>query len=160
MKKLDYDQRLAELGIELPGPPKAYYSYVPIVFSRGQLYISGQINALNGTLQRKGKLGDDATLEQAKEAARLCGLNILSHVRNACGGTLNRVNRCVRLTGYVNATPDSHEHAEAMDGCSSLIQEIFGEIGRHTRTCIGVASLPFNALIEIDAIFEIDGDEN
>ena len=156
MKKLDYDKRLLELGIELPEPPKAYFCYVPTVLSEGKLYISGQINTFNGELQREGKLGGDATIEYGKEAARLCGLNILSHVRHACGGTLNRVKRCVRLTGYVNATPDCHSHAQAMDGCSMLMQEIFGEVGRHTRTCIGVASLPFNALIEIDGIFEID----
>lgn len=155
MKTLDYDQRLAEIGIELPTPPKSYFNYVPTLISGNQLYISGQLGTQNGGLHHQGRLGESATLDSTKKAARLCGLNILAHVREACGGTLNRVTHCLRITGYVNASPDCHEHAEAMDGCSDLMYEVFGEIGRHTRASIGVASLPFNALIEVEAIFEI-----
>lgn len=155
MKRLDFDGRVAELGIELPTPPSPYFSYVPALINGSQLFISGQICAWNGDLQHVGRLGENATLEHAKEAARLCALNILAQVRTACGGTLNRVSRCVRLAGYVSATPDCREHAAAMEGCSTLMHEVFGDAGRHTRTTIGVASLPFNALFEVDAIFAL-----
>lgn len=155
MKRLDFDGRVAELGIELPTPPSAYFSYVPALINGSQLFISGQICAWNGELRHVGRLGENATLDNAKEAARLCALNILAQVRTACGGTLNRVSRCVRVAGFVSATPDFREHAEAMEGCSILMQEVFGDAGRHTRTTIGVASLPFNALIEVEAIFAL-----
>lgn len=155
MKRLDFDGRIAELGIELPTPPNPYFSYVPALIDGNQLFISGQICASNGEVQHVGRLGESATLDSAKAAARLCALNILAQVRNACGGTLNRVSRCVRIAGYVSSTPDCLEHAEAMEGCSALIQEIFGDAGRHTRTTVGVTSLPLNALIEIEAIFAI-----
>jgi enamine deaminase RidA (YjgF/YER057c/UK114 family) len=155
MKTLDYDRRLIELGIELPTPPQSYFNYVPTLISGNHLYISGQLSSRSGEPHHRGRLGEDASLESTQVAARQCGLNILAHVRKACGGTLNHVAHCVRITGYVNASSDCYQHAEAMDGCSDLMYEIFGEVGRHTRSTVGVASLPFNALIEIDAIFEI-----
>jgi enamine deaminase RidA (YjgF/YER057c/UK114 family) len=155
MKTVDFDGRIAELGIELPAPPNSYFSYVPALIDGNRLFISGQICARNGEVQHAGRLGESATLDTAKAAARLCALNILAQVRNACGGTLNRVSRCVRIVGYVNATPDCLEHGEAMEGCSALMQDVFGDLGRHTRTTVGVISLPLNALIEVEAIFSI-----
>jgi enamine deaminase RidA (YjgF/YER057c/UK114 family) len=151
----DFDQRLAQLGIELPTPASPAFSYVPTVISGNRLYISGQLGFWNGELRHKGKLGGAATLEDGKAAARLCGLNVLGHVRNACGGTLNRVVRCLRMTGYVSTEPTCYDHALAMNGCSELMHEVFGERGRHTRTTVGVASLAFDAVVEVDAIFEI-----
>jgi len=160
MKTFDYDQRLAQLGIDLPIPPRAYFNYVPTLICGSHLYISGQLSSRNGEPHHTGRLGENASLLSTKAAARQCGLNILAHVRNACGGTLNRVIHCVRITGYVNASPDCHEHAEALDGCSDLMYEVFGDSGRHTRSCVGVRSLPLSALIEIDAIFEVRMEEN
>jgi len=157
METIDFDKRLIELGIALPEPPPAYASYLPTFLSGNQLFISGQVASQNGELKHTGRLGESATLDSVKEASRLCGLNILSQVRNACGGTLNRVSHCVRLNGYVNAASDCQEQAEAMEGCSRLMIEVLGEAGSHTRTTVGVSSLPLNASIEVDAIFEIRG---
>jgi enamine deaminase RidA (YjgF/YER057c/UK114 family) len=151
----DFDRRLAELGIELPTPSAPSFSYVPTLISGNQLFISGQLGFWNGELRHKGKLGGGATLEDAKAAARLCGLNVLGHVRQACGGTLNRVTRCLRMTGFVSTLPTCYDHATAMNGCSDLMHEVFGELGRHTRCTVGVASLAFDAVVEVDAIFEI-----
>jgi enamine deaminase RidA (YjgF/YER057c/UK114 family) len=151
----DFDRRLRELGIELPTPAAPSFSYVPTLVSGNLLYISGQLGFWNGELRHKGKLGGAASLEDGQAAARLCGLNVLAHVRHACGGTLNRVARCLRMTGYVSTLPTCYDHAVAMNGCSDLMHEVFGEQGRHTRTTVGVASLAFDAVVEVDAIFEI-----
>jgi enamine deaminase RidA (YjgF/YER057c/UK114 family) len=151
----DFDQRIAQLGIELPTPAAPAFSYVPTIVSGNRLYISGQLGFWNGELRHKGKLGGAATLDDGKAAARLCGLNVLGHVRQACGGTLNRVVRCLRMTGYVSTEPTCYDHALAMNACSELMHEVFGERGRHTRTTVGVASLAFDAVVEVDAIFEI-----
>ena len=155
MNTTDFDQRLQELGIELPTPVAPSFSYVPTLISGNHLYISGQLGFWRGELPHKGKLGGSATLEDGRAAARLCGLNVLAHVRHACGGTLNRVVRCLRMTGFVSTVPDCYDHALAMNGCSELMQEVFGEQGRHTRATVGVASLAFDAVVEVDAIFEI-----
>ena len=154
----DFDGRLARLGVQLPQAPKPLYNYVPALVSGNQVHVSGQLSFENGALRHRGKLGDDATLDDARDAARLCGLNILAHVRNACGGTLNRVTHCLRMTGYVNSTPDCTDQPAAMDGCSGLIVDIFGERGRHVRTCVGVAALPLNGVIVVEAVFEIEPD--
>ncbi len=155
MEPLDFDKRLAEFGVELPPAPAAYARYIPARRSGSQLFISGQLAWQHGQLNHTGKLGGSASLESVREAGRLCGLNILSQVKEACGGTLNRVSHCIRLTGYVNATPDCNSHAEAMDGCSTLLIDVLGDAGLHARTTVGVCSLPLDASIEVDAIFEL-----
>lgn len=150
----DYDSRLAALGIELPEPSKPVFSYIPALHVGSMLYISGQLGIWKGKLQQTGKLGV-VSLKDAQAAARLCGLNVLAHVRAGNGGTLNGVVRCVRITGYVSSQPDCYDHAAAMNACSDLMHEIFGEAGRHTRTTVGVAALPFDATVEVDAIFQL-----
>lgn len=155
MNMTDFDKRLQELGIALPTPAAPAFSYVPTLISGNLLYISGQLGFRDGQLPHKGKLGGGATLEDGQAAARLCGLNVLAHVHQACGGTLNRVVRCLRMTGFVSTVPDCYDHAVAMNGCSELMHEVFGEAGRHTRATVGVASLAFDAVVEVDAIFEI-----
>lgn len=155
MNTTDFDLRISELGIELPAPVAPSFSYVPTLISGNQLFISGQLGFWKGQLVHKGKLGGAASLDDGKAAARLCGLNVLAHVHHACGGTLNRVVRCLRMTGFVSTVPDCYDHATAMNGCSELMHEVFGEQGRHTRATVGVASLAFDAVVEVDAIFEI-----
>lgn len=156
MNPTDFDQRLKELGIILPEPAAAAFNYVPTLISGNQLYVSGQLGFWNGVLQHHGKLGEKASLEDAAAAARLCGLNVLAHVSNACGGTLNAVRRCLKMTGYVSTSPQCYDHAVAMNACSDVMHEVFGEQGRHTRATVGVASLAFDAVVEVDALFEID----
>ena len=149
------DARLKELGIVLPAsiPPAA--NYVPSVQSGNLLFIAGQVPTRDGKDIYTGKLGANITMEQGQEAARLCAINILSHVRNALGGDLDRVVRCVRMTGYVNSTPDFGQQPLVVNGASDLMVEVFGEAGRHARAAVGNAALPRNVPVEVDAIFEV-----
>lgn len=149
------ETRLSELGVKLPAPSAPAANYVPFVISGRHVYISGQVTAGASGLEYRGKLGDSFTVEQGQAAARLCALNILSQLNLACEGDLDRVTRCIRICGYVNATPDFTEHPAVINGASDFIVEVFGERGRHARAAVGVASLPFDVAVEIEAIFEI-----
>jgi enamine deaminase RidA (YjgF/YER057c/UK114 family) len=148
------DARLSQLGIALPSlaPPAA--NYVPWVRTGNLLFISGQVSTRDGK-DLTGKLGAGVSVEDGQQAARFCALNILSQVRVALDGDLDRVVRCVRLTGFVNCAPDFGEQPKVVNGASDLIVEVFGEAGRHARAAVGMASLPRNTAVEVDAIFEV-----
>lgn len=147
------ENRLKELGIELPTPPLPVASYVPFVQSGNLVHISGQISiAPDGGI--KGKLGE-MTLEEGQRAARLCGLNLLAQIKAACGGDLNRVVRIVKLGGFVNVLPDFDAIPAVINGCSDLMVEVFGDKGKHARSAVGVANLPLGFAVEVDAIVEI-----
>jgi enamine deaminase RidA (YjgF/YER057c/UK114 family) len=148
------DDRLKELGIALPKIQMPWANYVSVVVSGSLVYLSGQLPALDRLLI-KGKLGAELTLEDGRKAARLCALNMLPHLREACGGDLDRVVRCVEIGGFVNSTPEFTEHPLVLNGASEFLVDIFGEAGRHTRFAVGVASLPFNFAVEVKGIFEI-----
>jgi enamine deaminase RidA (YjgF/YER057c/UK114 family) len=148
------EQRLAQLGIVLPTAPAPAANYVPTVLSGKLLFCAGQISALAGGKSIKGKLGAEVSLEQGQEAARICAINLLAQVKAALGD-LDRVARCVRLGGFINARPDFAQLAAVMNGASDLVVEVLGDSGRHARTTIGVAELPFDAAVEVDAIFEV-----
>jgi enamine deaminase RidA (YjgF/YER057c/UK114 family) len=148
------EARLAEKGITLPTPPAAAANYMPALVAGTLLFISGQLPSGPKGLAHRGKVGRDLTVGDAKAAAQLCALNILAQAK-AQLGTLDRVKRCVRLNGYVNATDDFEEHPAVINGASDFIAEALGESGPHTRVAVGVSSLPFGAPVEIDAIFEI-----
>jgi len=147
--------RLKELGIVLPDsiPPAA--NYVPWVQTGQLLFIAGQVPVRDGRDIYTGKLGGGITMEQGQEAARVCAINILSHVRNALDGDLDRVVRCVRLSGYVNSTPDFGQQPQVINGASDLMVAVFGDAGRHSRAAVGNAALPRNVPVEVDAIFEV-----
>lgn len=148
------DQRLAELGLTLPTAPAPAAAYVPYVVSGGVVYVSGQISqGANGLI--KGKLGEDMSTEQGAEAARACALALMAQLRAACGGDFGRLRRVVKLTGFVNCTPDFTEQPKVINGASELLVEILGEIGWHARSAVGVASLPLGVAVEIEAMFEI-----
>ncbi len=149
------DARLKQLGIALPeaGAPAA--NYVPTVQSGNLVFIAGQITLNNGKREFVGKLGREYAVEDGQKAARLCALNIIAHLRNACGGDLDRVKRCVRLGGFVNAVPDFVDHPQVVNGASNLMVEVFGESGKHARAAVGVGSLPFGVAVEVEAVFEI-----
>jgi len=150
------DGRLKELGVELPEPATPVANYVPATTSGGNIvFISGQICAWNGTLRHIGKLGAGIAVAEGREAARLCALNILAHLRAACGGDLDRVRRCLRLGGFVNCTPEFTDMPQVVNGASDLIVEVFGDIGRHARAAVGVSSLPAGVAVEVEATFEI-----
>ncbi|HLJ64637.1 MAG TPA: RidA family protein [Stellaceae bacterium] len=147
--------RLAELKITLPEAGAPLANYVPAVRSGALLFISGQICQWNGERRFIGKLGREITLEQGRDAARLCGLNILAQLAKALGGDLDRVIRCVRLGGFVHSTEDFFQQPLVINGCSDLMVDVFGEAGRHARTAVGVNALPAGVAVEIDGIFEV-----
>lgn len=149
------EARLAELGILLPqaGAPAA--NYVPFVRTGDLLFVSGQVCALSGKLSHVGKLGKDFSVEEGQKAARICGLNLLAHLKNALDGDLDRVVRCVRLGGFVNGTADFIDQPKVINGCSDLMVEVFGEAGRHARTAVGTNALPFDVAVEVEGCFEV-----
>lgn len=149
------EQRLADLGITLPAAAAAVANYVPAVLSGRMLYISGQLPLRDGQAQSKGKLGADLNIEAGAEAARLCGLNIVAQAKAALGD-LDRVVRVVKLSGFVNSTPDFTDQPKVINGASDLMVEIFADKGRHARAAVGVASLPLGVSVEVEAIFEVD----
>jgi enamine deaminase RidA (YjgF/YER057c/UK114 family) len=150
------NKRLAELGIVLPTPAKPIANYVPWVKTGNLVYISGQGAMKDGKLQYTGRVGDTVSIEDAIASARLTGINIISHLRDACGGDLDRVKRIVKLLGLVNCTPTFGDHPKVINGASDLMVEVFGDKGRHARSAVGAPSLPFGLSVEVEAIAEID----
>lgn len=149
-------QRLEQLGITVTpgGTPRGMY--VPYVVSGNLVFISGQGPRRNGEQIYSGKVGVDLSLEEGQAAARLCAINVVSHLASACGGDLGRVRRVVRITGLVNCAPDFTGHARVIDGASSLLHELFEDIGIHSRLTFGAGSLPSNMAVELEGVFEID----
>lgn len=152
---MSHDARLAALKIELPNPAAPAANYVPTVIAGNLLFVAGQITIFNGELRYLGKLGAGIDVETGRQAARLCGLNIISQARAALGGSLDRVKRCVKVGGFVNCTPDFIEHPQVVNGASDLMVEVFGDAGKHARFAVGAVSLPRGVSVEVDAIFEI-----
>jgi enamine deaminase RidA (YjgF/YER057c/UK114 family) len=151
------ERRLSDLGITLPTPAAPVANYVAFARSGNLLVISGQIClGADGKLAdvHKGKLGANVTPEQGKEAARLCAINVLAQAK-AAAGDLDRV-RCLRLGGFINAAPGFVAIAQVMNGASDLMVEVLGDKGRHARSTIGVAELPLDAAVEVEAMFEVE----
>lgn len=146
---------LAELGITLPRPMAPIANYVPYVVTGNLVVVSGQIPAIDGKIAFAGRIGEGLAIDQGKEAARLCLINVLAQLKAACGD-LDRVRRVVRLGGFIAAPPEFTQHAQVMNGASDLAVAVFGEAGRHARSTIGVPSLPANAAVEVEGMFEID----
>lgn len=149
------DARLKELGIELPQATAPVANYVPYAVAGNLVVVSGQVTLWGGKVEYVGKLGREIGVEDGQKAARLCALNILTHLKNACGGDLDRVKRVVRLGGFVNCTPEFIDQPQVVNGASNLMAEVFGDAGRHARAAVGVASLPFGVAVEVEAMFEI-----
>jgi enamine deaminase RidA (YjgF/YER057c/UK114 family) len=149
------DNRLKELGLELPQPSAAGANYVPYVHAGNLIFLTGQLSQWNGERRFIGKLGKDFGVEEGQQAARLCALNLLAHLQVALGGDLDRVVRTVRLAGYVNSTPDFFAQSQVMNGASDLFVDVLGEAGRHTRMAVGVSALPYNVAVEVEGVFEV-----
>ena len=150
------NKRLAELGIVLPKPAQPVATYVPWVRTGNLVYISGQGAVRDGKIEYTGRVGETLSVEDAVASARLTAINIVAHLRDACGGDLDRVKRIVKLLGFVNCTPTFGEQPKVINGASDLMVEVFGEKGRHARSAVGAPSLPFNLSVEIEAIAEIE----
>ncbi len=149
------EHRLKELGIALPTPPAPVASYVPYVVSGNLVYVSGQVTLADGGLKYVGTVGQDLSLEDGKEAAKLCAINVIAQVKAACGGDLERVRRIVKVTVFVNAVPGFAQHPEVANGASDLFVAVFGDAGRHARAAVGAGSLPRNVACEVEAVIEI-----
>ena len=149
------DAKLAELGITLPTPAAPVANYVPFVRTGDLVVISGQLPLQDGKIAAIGKLGEGVSIEQGTAAARLAAINLIAHLKVACGGDLDRVQQVVRLGGFIAAPPSFTQHPAVMNGASDLAVAVFGDAGRHARTTIGVPSLPLDAAIEVEGMFRI-----
>jgi len=149
------EQRLLDMGVQLPKPAAPAANYVPFVITGNLVFISGQITMLNGELQYVGTVGDDFSVEDGYQAARICAINLLAQLKEACGGDLGRVTRAVKLGGFVNCTADFTDQPKVINGASDLIAEAFGDAGKHARFAVGAPSLPLGIAVEVDGIFEI-----
>lgn len=150
------DERLEALGITLPEVMGAKGNYAPWTRAGSLLVIAGQGPFWDGDIHHNGRFGEDLSIEDGVACARLVGLNILAQVREACGGTLDRVVQCVKLGGFVQCTPDFTDMPKVINGASDLMVEVFGDAGKHARFAVGMHSLPMGTSVEIDGIFEIE----
>ncbi|ALM87222.1 hypothetical protein ASB57_23910 [Bordetella sp. N] len=146
-------ERLRELSIELPGLPKPGGSYVPFRRHGDLVYLAGQTSSRDGKAVYSGPLQEPEDVEQGYAAARLCGVNLLAALAQACDGDLDRVGGCLKVNGFVLAGPAFESVPAVVNGASDLFVEVFGEAGRHARSAVGVAVLPRNASVEVEAIF-------
>ncbi|SLN65009.1 Endoribonuclease L-PSP [Pseudoruegeria aquimaris] len=149
-----FESRLADLGVILPEAPAPAANYVPYVIVGDTVYVSGQIsNGPDGFIT--GKLGETMSAEEGAAAARTCAIALLAQVKAACGGDLDRLVRVVKLTGFVNSTADFGDQPKVVNGASDFMVEALGEAGRHSRSAVSAASLPFGVAVEIEGIFQI-----
>ena len=149
------EQKLTEMGITLPASVLPAANYVPYLVVGNLVSISGQLPMKDGKPQDIGKVGREFTVEQGQQTAKLCGINILSHLKAACGGDLSRVKKCVRLGVFVNSTEDFTDQPKVANGVSDFMVAILGDAGKHSRAAVGVAQLPFGVAVEVEAMFEI-----
>ena len=148
------EKRLKDLGISIPNAPKPAGSYVPVVLTGRLAFVSGQIPIKDGQVVYQGKVGDTQSIDDAQEAAKLCVINGLAQIEAYCG-TLDNLEKIIKISGFVNSTKDFTEHPKVINAASDLLMKIFDEKGRHSRIAIGVSSLPLNATVEIDMVVEI-----
>ena len=149
------EENIKKNKITLPQAPDPVGAYVAAKISGNLIFISGQISKRADGKLITGKVGKDLNLEQAQEAAKVCGLNILSQLKKICGGNLNKVKSCMKLTGYVNSNDSFTQQPQVINGASDLISLVFENTGKHTRAAVSVNSLPLGAAVEVDAVFEI-----
>jgi enamine deaminase RidA (YjgF/YER057c/UK114 family) len=148
------EKKLSELGIVLKEPAAPVANYVPFVRTGNLLMVSGQICLDGGALVAKGQLGGSVSIEDGQKAARACAVNLLAQLKAALGD-LDKVQRVVRLGGFVNSAPGFLEGPKVMNGASDLMVAAFGEKGKHARTTVGVSALPQNAAMEVEGLFEV-----
>ena len=153
---MNYEEKIKELKLKLPEARDPVGSYVASKIIGKMLFISGQISINEGGELIKGKIGKELSTEDGYEAAKRCGLNIISQVKKACNDDLSKVKSCVKLTGFVNSTEDFTEQPKVINGASDLIVSVFGEAGMHTRAAVSTNSLPLGVSVEVDAIFELN----
>ena len=148
------DDRLRDLGVTLPEPIAPVANYVPFVVHGDTVYISGQISGGPDGLFT-GRLGEGLDIAGGQAAARLCGINLITQMKAACGGDLDRVARIVKLGGFVNAAPDFVDIPQVINGCSDLMVDVFGDAGRHARSAVACPTLPLGVAVEVDCVFAL-----
>lgn len=148
---MSIETKLSELSITLPEPAAPVASYRPAVIANDMLYVSGQLPFVDGTIVT-GKLGENVSLEQGVAAARACGIMLIAQIKTALDGDLDRVEQIVKLGGFVASTPDFTDQPKVVNGASDLMEQVFGEAGRHARSAVATPVLPLDAAVEIDAI--------
>ena len=153
---MSVEAKLAELGLTLPEPAAPVAAYVPVVVANGLAHVSGQVSMRDGK-PIKGRLGESVTPDQGIAAAQACGLMILAQLKAALG-SLDRVERVVKLGAFVNSTAEFVDQPKIANGASELMVAVFGEAGRHARAAVGVPSLPLGVAVEIDAIVAVRAD--
>ena len=153
---MSFEEKIKELKIVLPEAKAPVGSYIAAKKVGNLLFISGQISINSNGELIKGKIGKDLSLEDGYNAAKNCGLSIISQVKKACDGDLSKVKSCIKLTGFVNSTDDFIDQPKIINGASDLIASVFGEAGMHTRAAVSTNSLPLGVAVEVDAIFELN----
>ena len=153
---MSVEEIIKQLNIEIPKSPKPVGAYVAFRIVNKLVYISGQVSFdQNGNLI-KGKVGSELSLEQGQGAAKACAINIISQLKSACDGDLEKVKSCIKINGYVNSTDNFLDQPKVINAASELIVNVFGEKGKHARAAVSVNSLPLGAAVEIESIFEIN----
>ena len=153
---MSFEKKIIDLKLELPEAKAPVGSYLATKITGNLLFISGQISMTDNGELIKGKLGKDLKTDDGYQAAKRCGLSIISQVKKACGGDLSKVKSCIKLTGFVNSTEDFTEQPKVINGASDIIGSIFGDAGMHTRAAVSTNSLPLGVSVEVDAIFELN----
>ena len=148
------EEKLRDLSIELPTPPSPAGSYIPVVTTGNLAFVSGQIPMREGKVVFEGKVPEQQTLESARDAAKICIINGLAQLK-ANLGSLDKIRKFVRISGFVNSSPNFTEQPKVINAASDLLVEIFGDMAKHSRIAVGVASLPLNSTVEIDMIVEV-----
>ncbi|WP_273845145.1 RidA family protein [Rubrobacter calidifluminis] len=149
-------ERLKKLGYELPAVPAPAGSYVPAVRSGNLIFTAGQLPLQEGRLHTRGRVGEEVSIEEAREAARICALNALAAAAEQASG-LDKISRIVRVGGFVASAPGFERQPEVLNGASELLGTIFGEAGTHARTAVGVCALPFGSPVEVELVVEVSG---
>ena len=153
---MNYEENLRKLGLELPEAKAPVGNYVATKISGKMLFVSGQISIDEKGKLIRGKVGRDLDVESGYNAAKRCGLSIISQVLKACDNDLSKIKSCIKLTGFVNSIDDFKDQPKIINGASDLIASVFGEAGMHTRAAVSVNSLPLGVAVEVDAIFELN----
>jgi enamine deaminase RidA (YjgF/YER057c/UK114 family) len=148
------EEKLIALGVVLPAPPASAGSYVPVIVTGSLVFVAGQIPIKDGQLEYKGKVGRDLSIEDGQLAAKLCTINGLAQLKHALG-SLDRISRFVKVTGYVNCDPSFTDQPKVVNGASDFLVQVFGDNGRHARAAVGVSSLPLDSAVEVEFITEL-----
>ena len=152
---MSIEEKLISLNINLPKAPDPVGAYVASKISGNLIFISGQVSFDSNAKLIKGKIGKELTLEEGQEASKFCALNLLAQLKKICDGNLDKVKGCVKITGYVNSTDSFIDQPKVINGASDLISKVFGDKGKHARAAVSVNSLPLDAAVEVEGIFEL-----